>query len=187
MKFFTPEACDTFYDSEPFQKIDAAYRRHLETLRGDLSDRVLQLAQPSGIEDGLVVRVTHDQEKRMLCLVLRCGHLQMGYYNLVLTYGDAALTPEHYNALATVAQSTKSQSDHGCDLAYHELDYVDGAIEHRLIFNALQWQHPTAGGYIWFAIRCRDLRWKRVPRRTRRFIPGRRDFPQISMGHAPKR
>ena len=178
MKFFSPEVCDTFEEFEPFRQTDEKYRRHLEGLRNVLPERVLELAEPSGMDDALVVRVDHDREHRILRLVLRCGDLQMGYSNLVLTYEGAELRPEHDASLARIARSTESQRFFGCDLAYHELDATeDGGIEHRLIFHASKWHHPSAGGWIWFAVRCRALGWRRDPRRSRRLPPSEDRYP----------
>jgi len=178
MRFFTPEACDTFDEIEPFRLVNEAYRRHLDSLRGTLPANVLELSEPSGMEDGLVVRVDHDRDQHLLKLVLRCGHLQMGYYNLELTYIDAEILPEHDAALATIARSTKTQTDHRCDLAYHEVDAAeDGKIEHRLIFFALDPSHPNASGWLWFAVKCRELRWKRVPKKSRRLPPMADRYP----------
>jgi len=172
MKFFSPQVCDTFDGYEPFREVYDTYRRHLESMRGILPERVLELAEPSGMEDGLVVRVDHDRERRILRLTLRVGHLQMGYSNLVLTYEGAEISPEHDAVFATLARSTHTQSYFGGDLAYHEVDAgEDGKIEHRLIFNANGWLHPTANGWFWFTIRCRTLHWRRDPRRSRRLPP----------------
>ena len=87
MKYFTPEACDTFDEIEPFRKVNEQYRRHLTYLRGILPEKVLELAEPSGMENALVVHVAHDRTRGSLRLVLRCGDLQMGYYNLVYQRG----------------------------------------------------------------------------------------------------
>ena len=89
MRFFTPEACDTFDEIEPFRKVNEEYRRHLACLRGILPEKVQELAEASGMENGLIVHVSHDRTRRILRLVLRCGDLQLGYYNLVLNYEDA--------------------------------------------------------------------------------------------------
>lgn len=183
MRFFSKEVCDAFDDAEAFSKVYGEYRQYLEGLRGVLPERVIELAEPSGMEDALVVQVNHDRERRVLRLVLRCGHLQMGYYNLVLTYEDAELLPEHDVALATIAHSTKTQRFHGCDLAYHELDAVEGGkIEHSMIFHASSWHHPSAGGWMWFSVRCSALTWRREPKKSRRLppIPDRYpDGPQV--------
>lgn len=178
MKFFSPEVCDTFDEAEPFREVYGTYRRYLEGLRGILPERTLELAEPSGMEDALIVRVDHDRERRVLRLVLRGGDLRMGYYNLILTYVGAEILPEHDVALARVARSTKSQREFGGDLAYHEIDAAEGGrIEHRLLFDSSGRRFPNAGGWIWFAVRCRSLRWRREPKRTRRLPPSEDRYP----------
>ena len=172
MKYFTPEACDTFDEIEPFRMVNEEYRRHLTSLRGILPEKVLELAEPSGMENALVVHVTHDQTRRSLRLVLRCGDLQMGYYNLVLTYKDAWLKPEHDVVLAIIARTTKTQRIFECDLAYQEVGVSeDGSIEHSLIFYGRVCPDSTSARWPWFSIRCRELRWHREPKRTRRLPP----------------
>ena len=172
MKCFKPEACDTFDEIEPFRKVNEEYRRHLTCLRGILPEKVLELAEPSGMENALVVRVAHDRTHRSLRFVLRCGDLQMGYYNLVLTYKDAWLMPEHDVVLAIIARTTKTQRIFECDLAYQELDATeDGHIEHSLIFYGRTCPESASTRWPWFSIRCRDLNWHREPTRTRRLPP----------------
>lgn len=157
---------------------DEAYRRHLAGLRGVLPDRVLDLVDSVWTHDALVARVDHDRELRRLRLVLRCGDVQAGYYNLVLTYKDAELLPEDDLVLARIARSTESSTVHGCDLANHEVTMAeDGRIEHNMIFHALAWEHPDAGGWLWFSIRCRTLDWRLEPRRTRRLPPSNDRYP----------
>jgi hypothetical protein len=172
MKYFTPEACDTFDEIEPFRKVNEAYRRHLTGLRGILPEKVLELAEPSGMENALVVHVAHDRTRRSLRLVLRCGDLQMGYYNLVLTYEDAWLRPEHDVVLAMIARTTKTQRIFECDLAYQEVDATeDGHIEHSLIFYGRACPESASARWPWFSIRCQELKWYREPKRTRRLPP----------------
>ncbi len=178
MKFFLPRACDVFdEDIELFREAYYRYKRHLSSLRGVLTDRVLKLDELPGTDDALIAKVEHDREKRVLRVTLRGGDLQMGYYNLVLTYEGAELLPEHDAALATIARSAHSHRRHGCDLAWHELDVAeDGMIEHRLLFHASEWYHPTTDGWLWFAVQCRALRWRREPRRTRE-LPSDDGYP----------
>lgn len=178
MRFFTPEACDTFDEIEPFRQVNEAYRRYLTCLRGILPESVLELAKPSGMENALIVRVTHDRTRHRLRLVLRCGDLQMGYYNLVLTYEDAELTPEHDEVLAMIARSTKTQRSFECDLAYQEVDASeDGSIVHSLIFYGRACPESASARWPWFSIRCRELKWLREPKRTRRLPPSQDRYP----------
>jgi hypothetical protein len=96
----------------------------------------------------------------------------MGYYNLVLTYEEAELTPEHDELLAMIARSTKTQRSFEYDLAYQEVDATeDEHIEHRLIFYGRACPDSAAARWPWFSIRCRELKWYREPKRTRRLPP----------------
>jgi hypothetical protein len=172
VKFFTPQAIDSFWSYDDFRAVQDAYWRYVESLRPPLPSHVLELAQLHGVQDGLVAFVDHDREARRLRLTVRCGYTDMGYYNLELTYVDAEVAPEQDAVLAKVARSVKTQSYHGCDLPYQELDLTaDGRIEQRFIFHALEQFHPDAGGYLWFVVRCRELRWRAVPKRSRRLPP----------------
>ncbi len=175
MKYFVPRANKPFDNLERFTKLSAKYRRHLEQLRGVLPDRVLELAKPSGMEDALMIQVEHDRALRSVRLVLRCGDLQMGYYDLIVDYEEAELLPKHDVALAKVARSTESDTVHDCDLAYHELDALsDGRIVHRYLFHA---NKTDSGGWLWFSIRCRALDWRREPKSSRELPPSNDRYP----------
>lgn len=160
MKFFTVAAWQSFDDDpQAFQRVYQSYQRRLQQLAGVLPDRVLELSEPYGIENGLITRVRHDENRRKLQLTIRCGHLQMGYYDLALTYREAEISPEHDRVLASIARSTISARRHDAELFYQEIDLIDdGRMEHRLFF--------IPG--IWISVRCEDLDWARVPRRDRR-------------------
>lgn len=160
MKFFTLEVYRSLRNT--YDKLHAAeksYTQHRAELQGVLLDTVLDLSVLTGVDDGLLVRVKHERNKKRLVLVLRCGYSQIGYYDLVLTYHGTTIEPQHDRTLAFIARSTKGHRTHTSDLAYHELDTTDdGGIEHRFLF------HPG----VWFAICCTSLEWERVPRPDRR-------------------
>ncbi len=141
------------------------YTRHLESLQGVLPNDLLALARLPGVDDGLIIEARHDREQRRFTLTLRCGDLQVGYYDLVLNYDEAEISQPDEWILARIARMT---TDYGDDIAYHELDVTpDGKIEHRFLF------HP---GH-WFAIRCRTLNWEKInqPDRELPTLPDR--FP----------
>ncbi len=175
MKFFTLDAYRSWYDSaQPFEESSpldeaaATYRQHLKEMEGKLPPTVLDLARLRGVDDGVVVEVHHLRCLQQLLLVLRCGDLQVGYYDLALTYEGASLAARDEWMLAKIARSTKSAWRHESDIAYHEIDRSEhGWIEHRLLF------HPGRA----VVIRCRDLRWEKIDRPDRE-IPTMRDrFP----------
>ena len=112
------------------------------------------------MDDGLLVQVSHDQAGCVLRLTLRCGHLQMGDYELALTYEGAEITLKHEWELARLARSTVD-AWHAPDLRRHEVDVIDdGKIEHRLEFHD---NEPDN----WFAIRCGAMKWEIVSRPDR--------------------
>lgn len=174
MKFFTPQVCDSigFHNIETLQTVRKQYREHLNQIRSLLSEPVVQLSTLSGLEDALVARVIHDRPMSQLRLVLRCGNLQVGYFNLNLSYKSAFMSPEHDLILAEIARSTRTQTRFGCDLAFHEIDLTpEGQIIHRLMFNALEYDHPNSGGWLWFAIQSREIKWRTESKRSRRLPP----------------
>ena len=134
------------------------YKRHLEEMQNVFPAEVLELARLSGVDDGLVVEVQHDRSEHVLTLTLRCGDNQMGYYDLIVRYEGATISPQDEQVLARVARTTKSDRYHESDLAFHELDRAeDGHIKHRFLF------HPGRE----FTIRCQELHWEKVNRQSR--------------------
>jgi hypothetical protein len=180
MRFLTLEV----YKSGDTRAAFARYTQYLEGLRGVLPDHVLELARLPGVDDGLVVEVHHAVSAQVLLLVLRCGDLQMGYYDLVLTYEDATISPGDEWTLAKIARTTKGAWHHSFDLYYHEVDSAgEDRIEHRMFF------HPG----VWFGIRCRELRWTKRPRPDRELpsladrFPGGPPGPPGSSGRVRRR
>lgn len=163
MKFFTAEYLQTDHDdAEEIRLLTAAvqgYEQHLERMQGVLPDHIFALTRLKGMDDGLIAEVRHDWASRTLRLVMRCGDLIMGYYDLILRYEQAEISQQDEQTLTQIARTTKNDGRHRCDLYAHEVDITDtGMIEHRLLF------HPG----IWFAVGCRDLQWETVARANRK-------------------
>jgi len=169
MHFFTADDYRSIdNDGKRFAAQLAAYKRHLEGLRGLLPDEVLALAVLPGVDDGLLIEVHHDRALRTLQLILRCGDLQMGYYDLRLDYEEIDLPSQTAWTLARIARTTTSDGRHQHDVAYHEIDRSeDGGIDHRLLF------HPG----VVVTLRCRSLHWRTIAQPDRNFpaLPDR--FP----------
>jgi len=169
MKFFTLDVYKEEDSSKPFAAAMAAYNEHLAALRGVLPDDLLTLAHLPGVDDGLVVKVHHVRRLKALQLTLRCGGLPMGYFDLVLNYEGIELSPQTAWTLARIARTTKSDSRHEHDVAYHEIDRSEaGGVTHRFLF------HP--GVLVQFSCQC--LRWEKIarPDRTLPSLPDR--FPE---------
>ena len=150
MKFFTLQWYRKDKDEAQYSEAFDSYLQHLEVMKGVLPASVIELANLPGVDDGLIAEVRHDRLRRRLTLVLRCGHLQMGYYDLVLNYEGAEISKSDEWKLACLAKI--SQGDRAPDIAYHEVDSSGSGVEHRILFHG--------GG--WFAIRCQELSWAKI-------------------------
>lgn len=162
MKFLTVDVYNSWYSEyEDDSVLKAAfhdYQKYLEGLEDILPSGILTLARLPGVDDGLVVQAKRDRNQKFIELTLRCGDLQMGYYDLVLQYEEAEISAPDEQTLAQIAHTTQSESRHESDLYCHELDVTPvGGIEHRLLF------HPG----VFFTIRCHALRWEKVARPDR--------------------
>jgi hypothetical protein len=170
LRYFTLDAYNAWYDEfddGPLNAARARYTRHLQNLAGTLPTSVLELARLRDVDDALVARVDHDRIQGILTLVLRSCGTWMGCWDLVLKYEGAAISPADERTLAQIARTTRTNRRFESDLFDHEVDAVEEEIEHRLVF------HP----WVWFAIRCRALRWEQIPR-PNRHLPRLRDrFP----------
>lgn len=158
MKFKSPSWDATPKDVAEFRQANA---HHLEKMRGVLLDHVLELATLPGVDDGQIEEYSYDKNERTLYLVLLCGDLQMGYYDLIITYKNVEVSLDHEKTLAYLAQSV----DEHIHLHRFEVDVTeDGRIEHRLEFF-------TSEENTWFAIRCEELNWEKIERPKQRFSP----------------
>ncbi len=160
MKFFTGSHSNEVSedDRESFAAIEA-YEDHLVSLSGRVPDHVLDLARMDGIDDGLIVSVNHTRKTRRMMLTLFCGHSQMGYFNLTFDYEEAEISEEDARTLAMLAHLTGMPPKKNCDLIAHEIDLLaDDRLEHRFLFHIVM-----EGKWPEFAVRCRNLTWKKSP------------------------
>jgi hypothetical protein len=129
MKFFTRAwAVGELSDAES-NEIIAAYERHLDDVVPSLPASIRCLARELTLHDGLVRRVIYDRAGRELRMELRCGDLQIGYFDLDLWYLGAILDHADVAALQSAARDTKTE------VWYDEVDLSgDGAFLHRVLF-----------------------------------------------------
>ncbi len=170
MKFFTEEMCKTLNRDQGIRNLNAAwanYRNDIEVHREVLGSHLSTLALMNGMNDGLVCKVLHDQNKKILEILLRCGDLQVGYFDLHLKYIDAEITPEHEHILAHTARTTQNRRRVEAIYAHEVGISEDGRFEHRIIFES----------WIWLQINCRELKWQRVDRDNRTIPDSEERFP----------
>ena len=178
MKFFTPERIDEIVDPWTFKELQCEYLRYLHSLGNKIPDHIYSLVELEAVQDGLIVRARRISKGNILELTIRCGHLQMGYYNLTLRYLDAEISPDDDINLARIARGTYTSTRHYCDFAHHEIDLCDdGRIEHRVMFFTRPSCLTGDDGYLCFTIRCRDIKWKRDGKASRRLPPFKERYP----------
>jgi hypothetical protein len=168
MKFFTVEYMQAAFESSKVARDTwADYQSHLENLRGQVPDSLLELALLPGVDDGLIVGTQTLMQGRLFILILRCGDFPEGYYDLVLKYRHVEIDDQDREKLLHLAKLHR-QNIHG-DLAYHEIAITEeGRIEHCFLFHensyaSLPYQEVT--------IRCRELHWEKVSRPNRDLPP----------------
>lgn len=157
-------------DEEPFEelkRVSKAYSEFLAVQSRNLPQSAIELSKLAGMEDGLFVLVLRKNCNRDLRIIMRCGHLQMGYYDLVLDYENVEMSSEHNRTLAHMARASVSDQVNGCDFVYEEFECIkNGRFEHRMIF--MSWQELTLEEYPWIAVRFDKLHWRRIPKGSRK-------------------
>jgi len=152
-----------------------AYEQRISFIADRLPPEVVAIADASHVDDAVVATLLFDRRSSNIQLVLRCGNIPDGYFDLVLSYEQAEMEPAHEHTLRRIAMETVGgmQTFHECYC--HEIDFLpDARIEHRLIFHDADW----------FAIRCQGLSVQRQERPNRDIPPLSERVHEVS-GDAP--
>ncbi len=128
MKFFTREWHAGEMSDEESERIVSDYWAYIDTLLPSLPPSVATLAREINLHDGLIHRVLIQPEQKQLELGLRCGDLQVGYFNLDLTYSEVRMDLLDIPFLQGLAQNRQTE------MLYDEVDLEDDDYVHRLLF-----------------------------------------------------
>lgn len=147
MKYFTPAWHRGDLDDEASNRAFEDYQRHLTSLLPNLPPEVRRLATRINIHDGLLWEVAVNLEMDTLRLTLRCGDLQVGYFDLDLEYEQVDFVPELTEAMRklAVAQLNLPKSRSSNSALYDEVDRNDAFVVHRILFWHEDWRHRQAG------------------------------------------
>lgn len=102
----------------------------------------------------------------MLRLALRCGNLQIGYFDAVFTYEAPEVDDLSLRGLLTAADNAKTQRIYGMTDAWcHEIDMdVERRVIHTILFhNGRENEAPIV-----FTAKCRKLSVVELDRPSRR-------------------
>lgn len=129
MKFFTRSWANGDMDDAECRAVSVRYKDHLDAILPVLPDAVGRLATAINVHDGLIRRACFEAGSRTFALALRCGDLQVGNFDLDLTYSHAELCP------GDLAQLREVASDAGAEALYDEVDMGgDATYIHRVLF-----------------------------------------------------
>ncbi len=126
MNYFTPEWHSGHVDEHPGKK----YREHLVPLLRHWPTPVRLLANSISLHDGLIREFSWNTDEATLFLRLRCGDLQVGYFDLDLHYSGVLFSPLDWASLLTLNANKNSEA------LYDEMDEEDGLFVHRILFIA---------------------------------------------------
>ena len=147
MKYFTPARHSGDFDDEASDRAFEDYQRHLASLLPNLPLEVQRLATSINIHDGLLWKVAANLEQESLRLVLRCGDLQVGYFDLELEYQQVDFVPELTAALQklSIVRLEQPSAPYPNEALYDEVDQEDDFLVHRILFWHEDWRHRQAG------------------------------------------
>lgn len=145
MNYFTP----AWHSGDLDDASDCAfedYQRHLAGLLPGLPPEVQTLATSINIHDGLLWAAKANPEQESLRLVLRCGDLQVGYFDLELEY-KATVSAELTEALRnlSVVRLNQPLTPYPTEALYDEVDREGEFLVHRILFWHEDWRHRQAG------------------------------------------
>jgi hypothetical protein len=130
MKFFTKEWLTGQLTDEEYEKVIPAYRRHRANILPELSSNLLDFFKVVNIHDGTIRKVIIDYTYSTLGLYLRCGDLQVGYYDVDIQYQGIQLDKSVVDMLVKMAHDSNT-------LLYDELDVTDSKMfVHNIIFES---------------------------------------------------
>jgi hypothetical protein len=126
MNYFTPEWHRSDLDEHPGKK----YREHIVSMLRRWPPPVRWLANSVSLHDGHIREFSWNLNEATLFLRLRCGDLQVGYFDLDLHYSGVLFSPLDWGSLLTL------NANNGSNALYDEMDEEAGRFVHRILFIA---------------------------------------------------
>jgi hypothetical protein len=127
LKFFTPAWVHADMTDAEAGEVSRAYGRHVEGLNLPKPVRDLANLNP---HDAYILDVGHLPDARELHLRLRCGDLQVGYFDALLDFSGAAIRPDDVTVLLEARRPA------AFEVLYDELDRAGiEDFEYRLLLH----------------------------------------------------
>lgn len=125
MKYFTRGWIHGQTTDEKAAFVTAAYWQHVHGLELPPAVRDLAFLNP---HDAYVLDVEHEPQSAQLRLRLRCGDMQVGYFDARMTFRGVTIASAHAEIL------TKAKRPATAEILYDEVDRSDfGGFEYRIL------------------------------------------------------
>lgn len=129
MKFFTEAWMSGDMSPDEEVAVPVLYRQHIGKILPSLFGPVRTLATELNLHDALFQRVTIDLATDSLTSLLRCGDLQVGYFDLELRYGDVGVNSLDLSTLGAIV------ADPETEVLYDEVDLAERGYAHSFLFS----------------------------------------------------
>jgi hypothetical protein len=127
LRYFTRAWCRGECTDEEFDEAVAAYGRRLDEITIRLLPDLRALSRIS-LNDAWFKSVIIDRTTHRLVLRLRCGDIQIGYFDLLLHYDEATIRDGTLHGVENLPNVS------GTEVLYDEVDELGpGRFEHRMI------------------------------------------------------
>lgn len=128
MKYFTRGYISGELADAEAERIGTAYQQHIQVI-SDFAPVAIADLSKTNLHDGLIRRVVVKHNTNELLLSLRCGDLQVGYFDLELLYSGVSLDIQLLKVLSRRAHDKQTE------ILADEIDAAaDGRFVHRLLF-----------------------------------------------------
>jgi hypothetical protein len=152
MKYFTREYQNGHLTDNEVDKRRFDYNLHINAIHSNLTDNIKSFIKEINLHDGIIQLVKVNRNSDNLSFMIRCGDLQVGYYDAEITYVGIDLNNTNLESIRAVAIAKNEE------ILYDEFDIDDGYFTHCYLC------YPKYE----FMIRFKDLRFSRVDKPDRK-------------------
>jgi hypothetical protein len=120
MKFFKKDLYIGNLSEKELEGRFSNYQEHLRTIEASLTHNLRKFFKTENIHDGLTRSMVIDRAAARIQWNLRCGDLQVGYYDLDITFQNVTVSDSFVTHVRKVINSAEAE------LLYDEIDLTVG-------------------------------------------------------------
>lgn len=160
MKYFTAEWHRGDLSDADCTAVQEAYSKEIATLRPHLPPALVTLVD-TNLHDGRFRRVVFDHASKELTFELRCGDLQVGYFDLDLAYRGVDLDERRLSELIHLANGPR------VEILYDEVGVEGESFVHRYLF----WPYRELDiGFRALSLQATPVRNRDIPESSERVV-----------------